>query len=622
MGKAKLNKGRKSTRKSKSFDVVDEDGNKHILKATIISVRKDSTAAIVEDQFSHSSFHEKVIRPPLNQTELAVLSEFSSELEQVTDAMEIGIHGFGGRLIERFDKKQAKKFKSAIKEEKQWLDALIHYPNPKQTWKKLMKSTRGDIEKTGNAWWELVPSPIHKKRYSCINKLDAGTMFFTKVDKRLSRKKLKYVDDSLNIRSKSFTVRFRRIIQIIGNKKVWFKEFGDPRVIDRRNGEVIAQSVKSFKTLSEEKQKKFPKKIWANEIYHHSLETSRRTPYGMPRFTGNIIAVKGSRSADETNIITQQNNHVPSMVITVAGGQLTGGSVTRIQEFVDTQIKGDSNYSKFLIIEGESSHDSLSPGGSLKVDVKPLTEGQIQDELWQSYDKNNASKIRRSFRLAPIMVGETTGLNRATAQASERLAEKYVFNPEREDFDDCVNQILMQQEFRFWRWKTNSPNVTNDEDLVKILAQGEKTGGLTPRIARILLEDILNRKLPPMPEKTDEFDPDIPFSLSLAKMATRASGMGEANAAGTFSPQGQMPAPGKPNGRPPGQTANATMQQTPIDLVDDLFDGIDPEKILNNLMQSPERTLETLAQVRDRIEDSLDMEAFGQPKGDYFEHAS
>ncbi len=628
MGKAKLKKTGQTRKTSKSFPVEDVNGNKHILKATIVTVRKDSSAAIVEDQFADTHFQEKIIRPPLNQAELSVLSEFSSELEQVTDAMEIGIHGFGGRLILSANKKQEKKFKGEIAEEKNWLDALIHYPNPDQTWKQLTKATRGDLEKTGNAWWELVPSSVKENRYSCINKLDAGTVFLTKVDKRFDRKKLKYIDDNLNVRSKTFTVKFRRILQALGNKRVWFKQFGDPRVIDRRTGEVIAQSKKGFEELPEIKQKKHPKKVWANEVYHYRKETSRRTPYGMPSYTGNIIAVKGSRSADETNIITQQNNHVPSMVITVAGGQLTGGSVERIQEFVDTQIKGDSNYSKFLIIEGESSHDSLSSTGSLKVDVKPLNEAQISDELWQSYDKNNASKIRRSFRLPPILVGETTGLNRATAQASERMAEKWVFNPEREDFDDCINQIIMQQEFRFWKWKTNSPNVTNDEDLVKILASAEKTGGLTPRISRMLLEDILNKKLPPVEEKNPDFDPDIPFSLSLAAMTTRAA---NANAAGTFSPQGQIPNPPKPNGRPrnptrqPGNppdvpTPNNAMQQTPIRLVDDLFDGIDPHKMLNNLLGQPDDTVETLAVVRNQLEDSLDIEAFGRTRGDYFDH--
>ena len=54
----------------------------------------------------------------------------------------------------------------------------------------------------------------------------------------------------------------------------------------------------------------------------------------------------------------------------------------------------------------------------------------------------------------------------------------------------------------------------------------------------MLLEDILNRELPPIKENDDDFDPDLPFSLSLAKLAR---GMGEANAEGTFSPQGQIP---------------------------------------------------------------------------------
>ena len=58
------------------------------------------------------------------------------------------------------------------------------------------------------------------------------------------------------------------------------------------------------------------------------------------------------------------------MAIMVSGGMLTEGSIERIREFVDTQIKGDSNYSKFLIIEGEGSHDALSGTSNVKVEVE------------------------------------------------------------------------------------------------------------------------------------------------------------------------------------------------------------------------------------------------------------
>jgi len=403
MAKTKLKKPG-TTKVSKIIPVEDGDGNKHILKCTIVSVSKGTTAEIQEDIVATLGFGNDVVRPPLNQGELAVLGEFSSELEQVVDSMAIGIHGFGGRLkLRTMTDEQKKEHKIAIAEEKNWLDALIHFPNPKQTWRKLMKSTRKDLEKTGNAYWEMIRSPVHPDRFSCINKMKVSRMFLGKLDKRFSRMKKKYVGEDLNIRTKPFNHRFRKIINMVRNKKAYFKEFGDSRVMDRRTGKIIAASPKQWaeKAQADERfAKRFPQKIWANEVYHFRLETSRETPYGMPRYTGNIIAIKGSRSADETNIITQQNNHVPSMVISVAGGQLTEGSVVRLQEFIDTQIKGDSNYSKFLIIEGESSHDSLSPAGSLKIDIKPLSSNQIDDQLWQKYDENNASKVRRSFRLA------------------------------------------------------------------------------------------------------------------------------------------------------------------------------------------------------------------------------
>lgn len=600
---------RKQTSKvaSKSIPVEDVKGNKYVLKATVIDVSKGVTANI-EDDDGLGIIGQKIVKPPLSQHELSIIQEYSNELGQVIDAMAIGIEGFSGRLLPRkVNQAQLKKYKTEMIEEKQWLNAVLQYPNPREDFTKLRMNTRKDIEATGNAYWELVPSPVKGERYSCINKLDVPTMFIKRVGKRFTRVALKYVDENVGFKKRSFQVRLRGFVQKVNTKTVHYKEFGDPRVIDRRDGNVIASSVAQWERFSDEKKEKYPKKIWANEVYHFRIDTTRRTPYGMPRFTGNLMAIKGSRSADETNIITQQNNHVPSMAITVAGGQLTEGSIERIQEFVDVQIKGDSNYSKFLVLEGESFHDGLSGPGNLKIEIKPLSSNQHQDQLWQEYDKNNASKVRRSFRLPPILVGHTEDLNRATAQESERLAEKWVFNPAREEMDRCINQIFMQQGFRFWMYKSYSPNVTNDEDIVKILSGGEKTGGITPRIAHMMLEDVLNRELPPIKEDDPDFDPDLPFSLSLAKLQVGAA---QANREGTSAPQGQIAKPAQPNGRPPKE------DETEKDIVEQIFSQIhsigDAEKVFENILDKPETTIKVLKTVRDNIEAHLNKQVLGQ----------
>jgi len=625
MGKLKKQQSSSTKKSTQTIPVEDKDGNKHILKATVISVpvKKDFSNQISEDNMDQIIITNRIVRPPLSQAELSVLSEVSSELGQVLDSLAVGIDGFGARWIRRTvpdsligtDKEKEVTVRTlnveAI-EEKKWLDSVMTFPNPDEDFTELKKNTRLQLEATGNAYWELVPmrsSVAEKKdRYSCINRIDPSTVWISKPDKKFTRIKFKYVDARNHLRERMFQKKMRMFLHRVGTKGVWFKEFGDPRVIDKRNGMVIAPSQIVWEQ-SEKLQKKFPKKVWANEVLHHKIFTSRRTPYGMPRHTGNIIAIKGSRGADETNILTQQNNHVPSMAIMVAGGQLTEGSITRLREFVDTQIKGNANYSKFLILEGESTHDSLSGVGNLKIEIKPLSSNQHQDQLWQSYDDNNASKVRRSHRTPELMVGKTSEMNRANARESERFAEKYVYNPIREGMDKAINKLFMQQGFKHWIFKSNSPNVTNDEDLVKILTGGEKTGGLTPRISRMLLEDILNRELPPI-KATEDFDPDIPFSMSIAKMAMRPQAAA-ANAEGTFSPQGQNARPRKPTGRP---------TKVSQDLIDKLFDDLDGEKLLNNLTQNTEGSIEALTWLRDHIEDTLDLDTFGEIKRDYFDH--
>lgn len=606
---------------TKSIPVEDKDGNQHILKATVISVptRKNVSNAIQEDDLEQIVLSNKIVKPPLSQHELSVLQEVSSELGQVLESLSVGIDGFGSRWVRRKPDKEVKISDDQQKildaealEEKAWLDSIMAFPNPDEDFSELKKKTRVQLEATGNAYWELVPmrvgDPKKRIRYSCINRLDPATMLISKPDRKITRVKFRYVDGRCQTRERIFNKRMRLFLQRVGTKSVWFKEFGDPRVIHKKTGEVCAPNEAAWEH-SKKLQKKCPKKMWANEVFHHEIFTPRRTPYGMPRHTGNIIAIKGSRGADETNILTQQNNHVPSMAITVAGGQLTEGSIQRIREFVDTQIKGNMNYSKFLILEGESTHDSLSGAGNLKIEIKPLSQNQHQDQLWQSYDENNASKIRRSHRTPPIMVGKTEDLNRNNAQESERLSEKWVYNPARESMDKAINRIFMQQGFKHWNFKSNSPNVTNDQDLVKILTGAEKTGGLTPRISRMLLEDILNRELPPVKEGDPDFDPDVPFSLSIARLSMRPQASA-ANAAGTFSPQGQ-------NARPRGEDNRSKVLDK---LIMEVFTDDDGENILNNFIKSPEGKFEIMQELRDRIEDTLDLDSFGEVKRDYFDH--
>jgi capsid portal protein len=280
----------------------------------------------------------------------------------------------------------------------------------------------------------------------------------------------------------------------------WFKEFGDDRIYDCTTGEVADESLPEAKR--------------ANEVVHFRIY-SPRSPYGIPRYIGALLTIFGDRKAEEINYVTFRNNQVPSLAILVSNGALTDDSIDRIEEFVKSQIQGQDNFSKILILEAESSSDDEGEdSGNVRIAMEPLTKSQIQDALFQEYSKSNQDKVRRAWRLPPILIGKSEDYTRSTADTSRRLADEQIFEPERQEFDSFVNRRLFPaMGIVFHKFKSNSPNTTDNAELVKILSGSEKTGGMTPRIARMILEDVLGQELPEFPA---DFPADSPFSLLMA----------------------------------------------------------------------------------------------------------
>jgi capsid portal protein len=332
-------------------------------------------------------------------------------------------------------------------------------------------------------------------------------------------------DESFKIAQIESWQRFRKFVQSRmtpipgglhsttgGFRMRWFKEFGDPRVYDNTTGELVPpEKVESWKDTG----KPMPEILRANEVVHFKLY-SCRSPYGLPRYIGNLLSIFGLRASEEINYVTFRNNNIPSMVVLVSNGQLTHGSIERIESFVESAIQGSDNYSKFLLLEAEGVLEG-EDAGQIKLEIKPLVSEQHKDALFQNYAKNNQDNIRRAFRLPPIFVGRTDDYSRTTADTSRRLADEQVFAPERDEFDNFINRRLFPaMDIVYHRFKSNTPNTTDNAQLVKILSDAEKTGGMTPRIARMVLTDILGRELPDF-ATDDRFDPDMPFSLLMAE---------------------------------------------------------------------------------------------------------
>jgi len=459
-----------------------------------------------------------IIEPPFDLLQLAILPEYNTELTPCVSAMEVNIEGFGHRLVPRIkEEKIDDKIKKEIEAERLRLENFFMYAAMQDSFVKFRRKLRVDLETTGNAEFEVIRNAAGDIQQ--FNHLPSYQMHLGKLDRDAIKVEVPIykllANGAVEIEKVAVWKRFRRFVQtrlttrrnlsVTGSLETrWFKEFGDPRTYDNETGALIEEG----KTISEERK--------ANEIVHLKLY-SPRSAYGLPRFIGNMLSVMGDRAAEEINYVTFRNNNVPSVMLKVSNGQLTEGTINRLTEFMESQIQGD-NYSKIIVVEAESADieegEQGSPG-QIKMDAKPLTSEQHSDALFQNYSEKNREKIRRSFRLPPILVGISEAYNRATAEVSRRIADEQVFAPERDEIDNLINLIIFpSMGIKYYQFKSNSPNTTDNSELVRILAGAEKTGGMTPRIARKALEDVMGIELPPFPEN---FPQDVPFSLTMAE---------------------------------------------------------------------------------------------------------
>lgn len=477
------------------------------------------TRVVAEDPWSTLAAEGKVIQPPFDMLTLSMLPEHSSELGQCVEAMAANIDLLGHRQVARVkvddpSVEVPEDLRKEVLKERVYLANFFEYCTH-ESFSEFREKLRKDMETTGNAYWEVIRDV--KGRIQQFVHLPSYQMRLTKQDDKpikVDRAILRMEEDGSVVTDKITEYRrFRRYVQArtatgrsgfqsIGTPKAWFKSFGDPRVLNCETGEW------------ETKTKPVPPERRATEVVHIALY-SPRTPYGLPRFIGNLLSIYGDRAAEEINYTTFRNNNIPSMMILVSGGQLTEGTIQRLESFVESQIQGSDNYSKFVIVEAEDTAEDSEEAGQIKLAVERMTKDQHNDALFQNYSKNNQDKIRRAFRLPPILVGRADDYTRTTADTSRRVGDEQVFQPERDKFDAIINRFIYpDMGIRYHKFKTNTPNTTDNESLTKILAGSEKTGGMTPRIARQMLESILSIDLPDFPA---DFQADVPFSLTMAE---------------------------------------------------------------------------------------------------------
>ncbi len=348
--------------------------------------------------------------------------------------------------------------------------------------------TRQDVEILGHGYWEVLRNSLGE--ISVFNYLVGRTIRLMPVDKTATEvdavKRVSLLSsETIKVRKK-----FRRFVQIFENSNtpVYYREFGDPRAVDAKTGDIYPD-LKTAQEKAKENRRPFTP---ATEILPFKI-TSPRTPYGVPRWIGTLLAVLGTRQSEEVNFLYFENRSVPPLAITVSGGSLNTNTVQRLEDFISNQVRGKRNFHKILVIEAETGNGDMQ-SGKMKIELHPLTQAQQSDALFQNYEEHNADKLGQAFRLPRLLRGDVRDFNRSTAAASLDFAELQVFGPQRQQFDWVMNKMIFPAlGIKFHTFKSNAPTIREPEALSLMIKDLVTASVITPGEGREMAAGVFNR---------------------------------------------------------------------------------------------------------------------------------
>ncbi|PAF35571.1 phage portal protein [Terribacillus saccharophilus] len=295
------------------------------MKARVIKAEAPSqtTKQMYDDPFIDIYENGDILQPPYNLKELKGIGEYSTILQQCIEAYKINILGFGFEPRYLFDyNAQDTSSERKKKADEEWtqLTEFMRYLHFDEEAETVLGYALEDREKMGNGYVEVLRDGTNKP---------AGIEFADGQYMRVCKKTVPDLVPYTIVRDGKTSViqrwrSFRRYVQMINGKKVYFKEYGDTRIMDSRTGKFDDNT---------------PDNLRATEIIHFKIGSGA---YGVPRWIGHIVNIYGTRKAQELNYLYfKQGRHVPAAIV-VENGMLSADSEAELQKYMNG-LEGSDN---------------------------------------------------------------------------------------------------------------------------------------------------------------------------------------------------------------------------------------------------------------------------------------
>lgn len=448
----------------------------------------------------------RLIEPYFSPQRLDSLVNTNAILKQCVTSTVVNVAGNGFYL--KYKGKPENKHDIVVVHKRDNFMDMLKRPNPDTSGDEFFMAITEDIVRKGGAYSEISRTPDGGLGY--LYHIPSSTI-------RKSRKeKTPYTIDTFrHVDGKAFKIPYKKKFRTYGMKAdsdlstVYFKEFKDPRNIDKTTGLVAKGRTKKSKL--------------ANEI----LEFSSYEPghvYSLPLWINQLPAILGSRLSEEVNLDFFENNAIPAMLVMVSGGGLTQDSIDDLQKKFNS-LKGDKSVQKILIIEATGDDQLVQLGGSIpapKIEAKPMTHDRQNDALFRDYNKDNKESIQCAFRLPDVLLGKTADYNRATAYAAIIVAESQVFEPIRKSIESRINNCILVDKNglpdEHWEFKFKPTKLLNEDTVFNSIDRAIKAGVATPKDVADVIRDNFNIDFPTDAKDWSEFIPSIGMEKGLEIM--------------------------------------------------------------------------------------------------------
>lgn len=295
--------------------------------------------------------------------------------------------------------------------------------------------------------------------------------------------------------------RFRRLLvrNHVG-QMIWFKQFGDPRVMSDKTG-LLYPDIKTFEAAQKglnPMAHEFITAKPANEILFFDEYAAGSNGYGLPPWHGAAPGVQATRLAWELIVDDLANGKIPRGLLSIVDGEVGDEVAEALKEFF--REGGKNNRNRLAILRFFTAKmQQVAGAGRASAEFTDLSGSQNLDAIHPNMRADVENLVGESFGNPPILRGATKDVqNKAVSTDARKVAEELRYVPRRRQWEYLINQAFVRPlGIKFWRFKLKAPRQIDVKEWGMPLAKLVEQNVLRPEEARMAAGEMFGLNLEP-----------------------------------------------------------------------------------------------------------------------------